>query len=287
MPYDVVLMGPDVTPDVICDAADAYSPVAVLHKHNAVRLQGLSALSARALVRSYHGNGRIDAVAVPATLSAADFGLLTIDMDGTLIANECIDDLAALCGRGKEVATLTQNAMRGELNFTESLKARVAALTDTPKDNLEKAKTMLRLNPGAVELIRFCRRHGIKTYIVSGGFTALTRSLAEKLGMDGAISNVLITKDDTLTGEVRGPAGGKILDADGKRRALEVLAASYYLDLSQTIAVGDGANDIEMLTAAGLGVAYHAKPKVRAMADQTLDHTGLQGIPLLFKEAWI
>ena len=142
------------------------------------------------------------------------------------------------------------------------------------------------MQSGAPALIDFCRSHGVKTYILSGGFTNFTKVVAEQLGMNGAFSNELDIDGDHLTGNVTGPAGGRILDADGKRRTLEILCALEGVSTKAAISAGDGANDLEMLGAAGIGVAFHAKPVVRAQAKYQVTAVGLDGLMLLFKEAW-
>ena len=137
-----------------------------------------------------------------------------------------------------------------------------------------------------MRLIDFCRHWGLETYIVSGGFSTLAEPLARRLGMTGAIANVLVTDNDILTGDVTGPDGGPILNAEGKRRALEALCTRLGCDTQAAIAAGDGANDREMIAVAGVGVAFHAKPILRFSTPYTLDNAGLDGITLLFQEAW-
>lgn len=284
---DLILMGPGVTPDIVCDAADAAGAAEVRTRAGAVRFSGLSPMALRSLQKKFAEFDGIDAVAVPADLSVKAFKVLALDMDGTIIHNECIDDMAAACGRGEEVAAVTRAAMEGHLGFDESLRERVALLKDAPASIIEEALAGVRLQTGAARLIDFCRTHGLKTYIVSGGFTNLTQPLADRLGMDGAVSNELVVRDGRLTGEVTGPAGGRIINADGKRRTVEVLCALARVPLSAAVCAGDGANDKEMVAAAGLGVAYHAKPVLRDAAKASIRCAGLDGIALLFKEAWL
>lgn len=146
----------------------------------------------------------------------------------------------------------------------------------------------MRLQPGAARLIDFCNAHGIRSYVLSGGFTHFTHAIATRLGMTGDFSNMLgiDAERGVLTGTVTGPAGGRILDADGKRRTLEILCHQAGATLEQAIAAGDGANDLEMIGAAALGIAYHAKPVVRAQARLAVTASGLDAITLLFIEAW-
>lgn len=283
---DLILMGPGVTPDVLCDLADEFQIGEVRSRDNGVRLCNLSPMTARSIARRYADDDTVDAVVVPAHLSIKDYRVLCLDMDGTIIHNECIDDMAALAGVGDEVAAATRAAMEGHQTFAESLTNRVALLKDAPTTIISDALKGIRLQSGAPALIDFCRLHGVKTYILSGGFTNFTKVVAEQLGMNGAFSNELDIDGDHLTGHVTGPAGGRILDADGKRRTLEILCALEGVSTKAAISAGDGANDLEMLGAAGIGVAFHAKPVVRAQAKYQVTTVGLDGLMLLFKEAW-
>ena len=283
---DLILMGPGITPDVLCDLADEFQIGEVRSRVNGVRLYNLSPMTARSIARRYADDDTVDAVVVPANLSIKDYRVLCLDMDGTIIHNECIDDMAALAGVGDEVAAATRAAMEGHQTFAESLTNRVALLKDAPTTIISDALKGIRLQSGAPALIDFCRLHGVKTYILSGGFTNFTKVVAEQLGMNGAFSNELDIDGDHLTGNVTGPAGGRILDADGKRRTLEILCALEGVSTKAAISAGDGANDLEMLGAAGIGVAFHAKPVVRAQAKYQVTAVGLDGLMLLFKEAW-
>lgn len=283
---DLILMGPGVTPDVLCDLADEFQIGEVRSRANGVRLCNLSPMTARSIAQRYADDDTLDAVVVPANLSIKDYRVLCLDMDGTIIHNECIDDMAALAGVGDEVAAATRAAMEGHQTFAESLTNRVALLKDAPTTIISDALKGIRLQSGAPALIDFCRLHGVKTYILSGGFTNFTKVVAEQLGMNGAFSNELGIDGNHLTGHVTGPAGGRILDADGKRRTLEILCALEGVSTKAAISAGDGANDLEMLSAAGIGVAFHAKPVVRAQAKYQVTTVGLDGLMLLFKEAW-
>lgn len=283
---DLILMGPGVTPDVLCDLADEFQIGEVRSRVNGVRLCNLSPMTARSIAQRYADDDTLDAVVVPANLSIKDYRVLCLDMDGTIIHNECIDDMAALAGVGDEVAAATRAAMEGHQTFAESLTNRVALLKDAPTTIISDALKGIRLQSGAPALIDFCRLHGVKTYILSGGFTNFTKVVAEQLGMNGAFSNELGIDGNHLTGHVTGPAGGRILDADGKRRTLEILCALEGVSTKAAISAGDGANDLEMLGAAGIGVAFHAKPVVRAQAKYQVTTVGLDGLMLLFKEAW-
>jgi phosphoserine phosphatase len=200
--------------------------------------------------------------------------LVAFDMDSTLIQTEVIDELAAEAGVGEEVAAITESAMNGELDFRESLERRVALLEGLDASVLEKIATRLPLTPGAERLIRTLRSLDYRTAILSGGFDFFGRHLQQRLGIDFVFANELEIVDGRLTGRVK----GEIVDGVRKAALLRQLAEREGLRLEQTIAVGDGANDLPMLDAAGLGIAFHAKPKVRASAEQVISNLGLDGI---------
>jgi len=210
-----------------------------------------------------------------------DFRLLAMDMDSTLIAIECIDEIADFAGRKAEVAAVTAAAMRGEIDWPESLHRRVAQLRGLEEAALERVHDeRLRFNPGAERLIAAAQRRGLKTLLVSGGFTFFTDRVRDKLRLDYAYSNVLVARDGRLTGEVTGP----LVDAGGKAAHLARLKRELQVPREQVIALGDGANDLPMLAEAGVSIAYHAKPVVRAKADYALDYSGLDGVLNLFPE---
>ncbi|MHA7838714.1 MAG: phosphoserine phosphatase SerB [bacterium] len=200
--------------------------------------------------------------------------LVAFDMDSTLIQAEVIDELAAEAGVGSEVAAITEAAMNGELDFRQSLQHRVAQLEGLDASVLEKVADRLPITPGAERLIRTLRSLDYRTAILSGGFGYFGRRLQERLGIDYVFANELEIDDGRLTGRVSGP----IVDGERKAALLRELAERENLRLEQTIAVGDGANDLPMLDAAGLGIAFHAKPKVRASAEQAISNLGLDGI---------
>jgi phosphoserine phosphatase len=216
---------------------------------------------------------------VPAERRLGDFKLFITDMDSTLITIECIDEIADLAGVKPQVAAITAAAMRGEIDFSESLRRRVALLAGLEASALERVfAERLNLNPGATELLSRLNAEGITTVLVSGGFTFFTERLRKSLGFDHAVANELEIADGRLTGRVI----GEIVDAAKKRRTLEEVRSAIGATVDETIAVGDGANDLKMFGAAGLSFAYHAKPVVRAAADYALDHSGLAAIlPLL------
>lgn len=257
-----------------------------LRKVGAVRVEGArcgeipEALLAAALEHE------VDLLALPEGLSIRNFRVACFDMDSTLIGNECIDDLAALCGRGAEVAEMTRLAMEGHLEFSENLRRRVSVLAGAPASIVEEACLDLRLNPGVESWIAFLRKAGLQTYILSGGFAQLAATVAKRLGMTGFACNTLVEHQGRLTGEVRGPAEGRILDADGKRRAAEVLAQVNGASLAETICGGDGANDLEMVAAAGFGFAYHGKPVLARTARYAVRFGGFEVLENCFVESW-
>lgn len=203
--------------------------------------------------------------------------LVVMDVDSTLIQDEVIDLLADQAGVGAAVSAITERAMRGDIDFAESLHARVAELAGLPREALETTAARIRLTPGARTLCRTLRRLGFRICLVSGGFTEIIAPLAEELEVDGLRANTLEIVDGVLTGRVI----GDVVDRNGKRAALEDFAREFGIPLSRTIAIGDGANDLDMLDAAGLGIAFNAKPVVRAAADTSLNAPYLDSVLFL------
>jgi phosphoserine phosphatase len=210
-------------------------------------------------------------------LALADFRLIAFDMDSTLIDIECVDEIADAAGRKAEVAAITEAAMRGEIaDYKDSLRRRVALLEGVPVDALEAVyRERLHLNPGAETLVRACQRAGLKTLLVSGGFTFFTDRIRDRLGIDFTRSNVLGVENGRLTGRLLDQPWGDICDGAEKRRMLLQTCAALGIAPRQAIAVGDGANDLPMMGEAGLSVAYHAKPRVREQAMVAIDDGGL------------
>ncbi len=200
--------------------------------------------------------------------------LVAFDMDSTLISTEVIDELALLAGVGEEVAAVTERAMQGELDFKASLKQRVALLEGLSESKLEDVASRLPLMEGAERLFRTLNHLGYKTAILSGGFTYFGQILQQKLGVDYVYANELEIKGGALTGRVAEP----IVDAQRKADLLKEIAGREGISLEQCVAVGDGANDLAMLSVAGLGVAFHAKPLVKESAEQSISTLGLDGI---------
>ncbi|MDR3481717.1 MAG: phosphoserine phosphatase SerB [Burkholderiaceae bacterium] len=210
----------------------------------------------------------------------SDFKLLAMDMDSTLITIECIDEIADMQGLKPQVAAITEAAMRGEIEFPESLARRVALLEGLDATALQRVyQERVQLSPGAENMLDAVRRAGLKTLLVSGGFTFFTDRIKQKLNLDFSHSNVLEIADGKLTGKVV----GAIVDADEKKRTVERVCAEIGIAPSQAIVMGDGANDLKMMGIAGMSVAFRAKPLVRAKADVALNFVGLDGILPLFR----
>ncbi len=210
-------------------------------------------------------------------LALAAFKLIAFDMDSTLINIECVDEIADAAGRKAEVAAITEAAMRGEIaDYKESLRRRVALLEGVPVSALEAVYSQrLQLNPGAELLVDACQRAGLKTLLVSGGFTFFTDRIRDRLQLDFTRSNELGVANGQLTGRMVDQLWGDICDGDEKRRMLLETCARIGCMPREAIAVGDGANDLPMMSEAGLSVAYHAKPKVREQAMVSIESGGL------------
>ena len=210
-------------------------------------------------------------------LRLRDFKLIALDMDSTLINIECVDEIADAAGRKAEVAAITEAAMRGDIaDYKESLRRRVALLKGVNLQHLEDVyQQRLTLNPGAAELVAACQAAGLKVLLVSGGFTFFTDRIRDRLSIDFTRSNVLEVKDGQLTGRMVDQPWGDICDGAEKRRMLLQTCEQLGIEASRSIAMGDGANDLPMMGAAGLSVAYHAKPKVRERAMVAIASGGL------------
>jgi phosphoserine phosphatase len=227
-----------------------------------------------------------DAAFVAPGLKLASFRLLALDMDSTLIDIESLDEIAAYAGKGKEVAAITEAAMRGEIaDYKESLRRRVGMLAGADASLLERVyEEKLRLNAGAEQLIDACKSAGLRTLLVTGGFTQFTERMKQRLGFDFVRSNELEIADGRLTGRVTGPDRGEIVDAEGKAQAVRDACAEIGCATSASIVIGDGANDLKMLRLAGLSVAYRAKPVVAQEASQALNFSPLDGVLAWFSD---
>ncbi len=209
----------------------------------------------------------------------SDFKLLAMDMDSTLITIECIDEIADMQGLKPQVAAITEAAMRGEIDFAQSLTQRVSLLKGLSINKLQQVyDKRLKLSVGAECMLQAVHSKGIKTLLVSGGFTYFTDRLKSRLKLDYSHANQLEVIDHQLTGQLSGP----IIDAQGKRQAVESTCSQLGISTQQAIVIGDGANDLAMMEKAGLSVAFHAKPIVRAKADVAFNFIGLDGLLNLF-----
>nr|WP_239523408.1 phosphoserine phosphatase SerB [Geodermatophilus normandii] len=284
-PHHVTLLGRPVPPSAVAGAATAIAGVG----GNIDAIRRLSDWPVTSLELTVSGAGATElrtALATVAASTGADIAveqvglarrskrLIVLDVDSTLVRGEVIDELAARAGRAAEVARITAAAMNGELDFAESLRARVATLAGLPVEVLDEVREHLELTPGARTLIRTLQRLGFRCGIVSGGFSQITDPLAASLGLDFAAANTLEVADGRLTGGLV----GEIVDRPGKARALARFADEHGIPLEQTVAVGDGANDLDMLNAAGLGIAFNAKPVVREQAHTALNQPYLDAV---------
>ena len=210
-------------------------------------------------------------------LKLSDFKLIAFDMDSTLINIECVDEIADAAGRKAEVAAITEAAMRGEMtDYKDSLRRRVALLKGVTVAHMEEVLNhRLQLNPGAENLVKACQTAGMKVLLVSGGFTFFTDHVRDRLNIDWTRSNVLEVANGELTGRMLDQDWGDICDGEEKRKMLLQTCEQMGIAPSQTIAMGDGANDLPMMGVAGLSVAYHAKPKVREQAMVAIEEGGL------------
>ena len=248
--------------------------------HQAFRLRGADdSRDTRSAVKARCDAAQLDFAFVDSGRTLADIGLLAMDMDSTLITIECIDEIADFVGKKNEVSAVTASAMRGDIDWPESLRQRVALLEGLAESSLQRVYfERLALSPGAETLIAAAKNSEIKTLLVSGGFTYFTERLKTRLGLDFAFSNTLDILDGKLTGHVT----GALCDAAAKAHHVRETAAMLGLKREQIIVIGDGANDLQMMREAGLSVAYRAKPVVQADASIAINFVGLDGVLALF-----
>jgi phosphoserine phosphatase len=273
----LIVQGLDVaTPDL--------KEIAKLARASAIERIGDEAFRLRDARRTeaiapYCEAARLDHAFVPDAARLDDFGLVVMDMDSTLITIECIDEIADVAGLKPEVAPITAAAMRGDVDFAQSLAQRVALLAGIGADALDRVYVeRLKLMPGAERMLQVMRGRGMRTLLVSGGFTFFTDRLRARLGLDYARGNVLEIEGETIMGRIL----GEIVDADGKARALREVRDELGLEQRQVLAIGDGANDLSFMAEAGVSIAFHAKPLVKARATYALDFVGLDGVVNLF-----
>jgi phosphoserine phosphatase len=259
---DLVLQGPQISVEALDTFKVVCAPERITTGVQCARCTGVrDDAETRKAVAGLASYWKLDTAFVDPAASLSDFRLLAMDMDSTLINIESLDEMAAYAGKGEEVAAITEAAMRGEIaDYKDSLRRRVAMLEGTDAGLLQRVlDEKLQLNPGATELIRACQRAGLKTLLVTGGFTFFTERIR-------------------LTGRVTGPNGGEIVDAEGKARALGEVCDQLGCSTGRAIAIGDGANDLRMMRLAGISVAYRAKPVVQQQATYALNHARLDGV---------
>ena len=278
--FDLVVYGGPVPTYLIEAIQSTLKPAAVKPQATqAVRFAGVASNELSDSLRQSLHNEQLDWAIVPAGRSLKDFKLVVFDMDSTLINIECIDELADFAGRKAEVSAITEAAMRGELDYRESLQKRVAILEGLNAQVLARVfSERLLLNPGARELLEALQAANIHTALLSGGFTYFTERLRIELGLDFATSNEL----EIVSGKLTGKVVGEIVDAQAKADMLISLSKEFGLSQDQVMAVGDGANDLLMMAEAGTSVAYHAKPATQAKATHAINHSGLDSILTLY-----
>ncbi len=279
---NLVIQGEEVaTPDLKALHRIAHGEAIERISDGAFRITGCDP-SAKREVADHCAKSRLDFGFVAPGRVLGDFGLIAMDMDSTLITIECIDEIADFAGRKAEVAAVTAAAMRGEIDWPESLRRRVKALAGLEASALERVYAeRLRFNPGAEKLLAAAKRNGVKTLLVSGGFTYFTDRVRDRLGFDYAYSNTLVVDEGRLSGTVDGP----LVDAQGKAAHVARLKQSLGIPRDRVMAIGDGANDLMMMAEAGTSVAYHARPVVKEKAGYALDYVGLDGLLALFADS--
>ena len=277
---DLVIQGPGLSAEALDTFKVVCLPERIALYRSAARCVAVrDDAETRKAVQGLSDFWKLDNAFVDPNLSLRGFRLLALDMDSTLVNIETLDEVAAYAGKGEQVAAITAAAMRGEVNYKESLRRRVAMLTGVDAELLTRVyEEKLQINEGAQQLISGCRAAGLKTLLATGGFTFFTERIQLDLNIDRTRSNELEIVDGRLTGRVTGPDGGEIVDADGKAQALREFCADLGCPTAQAVAIGDGANDVQMMKLAGISVAYRAKPVVRAQATYALDHSGLDGV---------
>ena len=270
---ELVIQGPGLTPDDLQTLQHDTGAESIRTPRPGVAR--LSRVSERGPVAPFCVARRLDFTFLDRPLRLADFRLVAMDMDSTLITIECIDEIADMIGVKPQVAAITAAAMRGELDFPSALSRRVRLLAGLDEAALQRVyDERLRLSPGAENLLATVQVAGLKTLLVSGGFTFFTERLQRRLKLDVTLANTLEVRDGRLTGQVL----GGIVDADAKAAKVREVCAQIGCEPGQAIVLGDGANDLKMMALAGLSVAFRAKPVVQQQAHVALNHVGLDGV---------
>lgn len=278
---DLVIQGPALSTEALDTFKVVCAPERITVQGIAARCVGTADdLETRRAVRGLGEYWKLDWAFVEPRWKLADFRLLALDMDSTLITIESLDEVATYAGKGDEVAAITEAAMRGEISdYRESLRRRVAMLAGADAALLARVyDERLRLTDGAERLIAVCRAAGLGTLLVTGGFADFAKRLQQRLGFDAIRANELGIADGRLTGTVTGPSGGEIIDAEGKAQAVRDECARLGCATERAIVLGDGANDIKMLSLAGISVAWRAKPIVREKATFALNYAPIDGV---------
>jgi phosphoserine phosphatase len=278
---DLVLQGAPLTSEALDTFKVVCSPEKITTTGRVARCTGVrDDPETRKAVAGLASYWKLDAAFINPAARLTDFRVLAMDMDSTLINIESLDELAAFAGKGEQVAAITEAAMRGEIvDYKESLRRRVAMLAGTDASLLQRVfDEKLKLSPGAAELVAACHRAGLKSLLVTGGFSFFTDRMRQRLELDYTRSNEIEVVGGRLTGRVTGPAGGEIIDAEGKARALVEICTELGCSTARAIAIGDGANDLKMLRLAGMSVAYRAKPVVQQQATHALNYVRLDAL---------
>ncbi len=282
-PTKLILQGPNAdehTAALIAAQVGAENPTMIASTAWRADLPSAISEQSTTLIQKLSQEAKIDYAVLPADLQLHDFKLLVMDMDSTLITIECIDEIADMQGLKSEVAAITEEAMRGELDFAESLQRRVALLKGLDESALARVfEQRLELNLGAHSMLHAMKQAGLRTVLVSGGFTYFTERLEHELELDVSHANRLEVIDGKLTGRVL----GNIVDAQAKKSTVIQQSAELGVPTSAAIVIGDGANDMAMMSVAGLSIAFRAKPVVQAKAKVALNYSGLDGVLYLFR----
>ena len=277
---DLVIQGPKLSPEALDTFKVVCLPERITLYTRAARCVAVrDDAETRKAVQGLSDFWKLDSAFVDPRLRLSDFRLLALDMDSTLVNIETLDEVASYAGKGERIAAITDAAMRGEVDYKESLRRRVSLLAGVEATLLARVHDeKLALNDGAQRLVSECRNAGLKTLLATGGFTFFTERMKAKLNIDYTRSNELEIVDGHLSGKVTGPNGGEIIDAEGKAQAVRDVCAEIGCATAKAIVIGDGANDVKMMQLAGISVAYRAKPVVREQATYALDHSGLDGV---------